>query len=91
MERIVENVPASLQGDLSKKLVSIVLGTKEKDAIPTDLAKKIIYLWRQDQLASKVGVQALLEAAQMVDAETTYKLLDDLGLKELTIALRNMQ
>ncbi len=37
------------------------------------------------------GVQALLEAAQMVDAETTYKLLDDLGLKELTIALRNMQ
>jgi len=91
MERIIDNVPASLQGDLSKKLVSIVLETKEKDAIPTELAKKIIYLWRQDQLSSKVGVLALLEAAQNVDSTATYELLDELGLQELTIALRNMQ
>ena len=91
MEAIVEGIPNSLYSDLSKKLVAIVLGTKDKDAIPTELAKKIIYIWRQDQLASKTGITALLNAALMVDAEATYHYIDDLGLQELTIALRNLQ
>jgi len=91
METIVDGIPASLHGDLSKKLVAIVLGTQDRDAISTDLAKKIIYLWRQDQLASKTGIKALLEASRMVDAEGTYRLLDEMGLKELTIVLKDMQ
>ena len=91
MNTVVESVPASLYGDLSKKLVSLVLGTTDKDAIPSDLAKKIIYLWRQDQLASRTGIQTLLEAAHMADPEGTYTLLNELGLKELTVALKNLQ
>lgn len=91
MNTVMDGVPASLYGDLSKKLVALVLGTTDKDAIPSDLAKKIIYLWRQDQLASRAGIQTLLEAAQMANAEGTYNLLNELGLKELTIALKNIQ
>ena len=45
MEAIVEGIPNSLHGDLSKKLVNIVLGTQDKNAVPAGLAKKIIYLW----------------------------------------------
>lgn len=91
MEKIVEGVPASLREDLSKKLVAITLGTRERDAIPTELAKKIIYIWRQDQLASVTGVHALMDAALLVDTEATYRLLDELGLKELTIALKGLK
>jgi len=90
MNTVVDSVPASLYGDLSKKLVSLVLGTTDKDAIPSDLAKKIIYLWRQDQLASRTGIQTLLEAAHMADAEGTYSMLNQLGLHEITIALKNL-
>lgn len=90
MESIVEGVPASLRDDLSKNLVAITLGTRDKSAIPTELAKKIIYIWRQDQLASISGIQALMEAALLVDAEATYGLLDELGLQELTIALKSL-
>lgn len=91
METLVEGIPKSLHHDLSKKLVAIVLGARDKDAVTTELAKKIIYLWRQDQLATKTGITALLEAALMVDAEATYLLLDELGLQELTVALRGLQ
>jgi len=91
MENLVESIPSSLHGDLSKKLVSVVLGTQDKDAIPTELAKKIIYLWRQDQLATPTGLMALLKAAAMVDAEASYSILDELGLKEMTIALKSLQ
>lgn len=91
METIVEDVPTSLHSDLSKKLVAIVLGTRDKDVIPTELAKKIIYLWRQDQLASKTGIMAMLEAALVVNAESTYQILDELGLQGLTIALKSLQ
>lgn len=90
MEGILEGIPASLHSDLSKKLVSIVLGTRDKDAVPTELAKKIIYIWRQDQLASTTGIKALLEASLLVDSKATYLLLDELGLQEMTIALKNL-
>lgn len=90
LETLVEGIPASLHNNLSKKLVNIVLGTKDKDAIPTELAKKIIYLWREDQLATKTGITAMLEAAVLVDDAATYQLLDELGLQELTVALKNL-
>jgi hypothetical protein len=52
------------------------------------LAKKIIYLWRQDQLATKTGIEALIEGAIKVDASMTFQLLDELGLAEVSIALK---
>jgi hypothetical protein len=88
MEPTLERIPASLHGDLSKKLVEIVLNSKEKDAVPTELAKKIIYLWRQDQLATGTGIEALIEGAIKVDASMTFQLLDELGLEEVSIALQ---
>lgn len=91
MEAIVDGVPKSLRGDLSKRLVDIVLGSKDKGVLPTELAKKIIYIWRQDQLASKTGIKALLEAALMVDAEATSNLLEELGLPELAVALKSLE
>jgi hypothetical protein len=91
MESVVEGIPNSLYGDLSKRLVNIVLGTKDKNAVPAELAKKIIYLWRQDQLASPTGIMTLLEAAMIVDVDETYRCLDDLGLQEVTVALKNFR
>jgi hypothetical protein len=91
MENVVEGIPASLYENLSKNLIEIVLGTQDKNAVPADIAKKVIYLWRQDQLATPTGVSTLMEAAVMVDANATYSTLDKLGLPEITIALKNLQ
>ncbi len=84
----MDKVPSSLHEEISKRLIGIVLDSKEKDTVPTELAKKIIYLWRQDQLATKTGIEALLEGAIKVDASKTFHLLDELGLEEVSIALR---
>jgi len=91
MEKIVEGIPASLHGDLSKKLVAIVLGATNKNAVPTELAKKIIYLWRQDQLASSTGIKTILEAAVKVDVEKTHRILDELGLQQQSSALQRLR
>ena len=91
MEPTLERIPSSLHGDLSKKLIEIVLNTKDKNAIPTELAKKVIYLWRQDQLATKTGIEALIEGAIKVDSSMTFQLLDELGLQEVSIALQTLE
>jgi len=91
VEAVVKGIPNSLHGDLSKKLVNIVLGTKDKNAVPAELAKKIIYLWRQDQMASLTGISCLIEASITVDAEATYSVLDELGLQEATAVLKTLQ
>lgn len=91
MEAVVEGIPNSLHGDLSKKLIDIVLGTQDKNAVPAELAKKIIYLWRQEQIASLTGILSLFEASVMVDSEATYSALDELGLQETTAVLKTLQ
>ena len=88
MEKAVENIPISLYGDISKRLIDIVLGTQEKNAIPTDLAKKIIYLWRQDQLTTLIGITTLIEASMKVDTSKTYLALEKLGLQKVALALQ---
>ena len=90
MEKAVEKIPSSLLGDLSKNLVNIVLGTKDKNAVPAELAKKVIYLWRQDQLATVTGLTTLMEVSLMVDAEETYSTLDKLGLQEITTTIKSL-
>ncbi|HEX9914825.1 MAG TPA: hypothetical protein VGB32_07900 [Candidatus Bathyarchaeia archaeon] len=86
----VNKVPVSLYKTLSDRLVSIILDSDEKDAISTEMTKKIIYLWRQDQLASPTGIETLIRAAASVDSSAVSKVMDDLGLKELTVAIQNL-
>lgn len=84
----MEVIPSSLYGDLSKKLIEIVLNSKVKNAISSELAKKIIYLWRTDHLATKAGIEVLIEGAIKVDASMTFQLLDAFGVGEVSIALK---
>jgi len=86
----VNKVPVSLYKTLSDKLVSIILDSDDRDAVSTEMTKKIIYLWRQDQLASPTGIDTLIRAASTVDSASVEKVLEDLGLRELTVAVRNL-
>jgi hypothetical protein len=87
---VIKNVPASLYKTLSDKLVSIILDSEDRDAVSTEMTKKIIYLWRQDMLASPTGIEALVKAAVQVDSTAVVKVMDDLGLQELTVAVKNL-
>lgn len=79
----INTIPVSLHKNLADKLVSVILDTENRGAISTEETKKIIYLWRQDQLASPTGIETLLNAGVKIDGEAVYKILDDLGLKEV--------
>ncbi len=87
---VVKNVPASLYKTLSDKLVSIILDSEIRDAVSADMAKKIIYLWRQDMLASPTGIETLIQAALQVDSEAVVKVMYDLGLQELRVAIKDL-
>jgi hypothetical protein len=88
MEETANKIPVSLHKNISEKLINVILDTGAKNAIPSDMAKKIIYLWRQDQLATPTGIETLLEASIKADSEKTYSVLDELGLQEITLALK---
>lgn len=91
MEEVVESIPVSLREKISDKLVSLILDAEKKDAISSDTAKKIIYLWRQDQLGTPAGLKTLLNAAATVNYEETYEILDDYGLEEIKVSLKTVQ
>lgn len=84
----INQIPVSLYKSLSDKMVSVILDSEDRDAISTEETKKIIYLWRQDQLASPTGIETLLQAGVKVDQAAVEKILDDLGLQEIAVAVR---
>jgi hypothetical protein len=90
MESMIEKIPVSLYKNLSDKLITVILDSKDKDAVSTEMTKKIIYLWRQDQLATPAGLETLIQAASGVDNEVTVKILDDLGLQQIAVAVKNL-
>jgi hypothetical protein len=90
MEAVMEKIPKSLREDLSKSLINIVLGSQDRNSVPSELAKKVIYLWRQDQLSSPSGIETLLEAALLADSEATHSTLNQLGLKEVATNLSKL-
>jgi len=90
LERVVEEIPTSLRDNLSKKLIDIILDASAKDAVPAEMAKRIIYLWRQDQLSTPAGLKALVEAALMVSPEGTYAAFNELGLQKVAAEIRGM-
>jgi hypothetical protein len=56
--------------------------------MPADLAKTILHQWQKNQLATETGLQQLLEAAMTVDPEKTITSMEELGLTELTLLLK---
>ena len=84
----INTIPVSLHKNLADKLVSVILDTENRGAITSEETKKIIYLWRQDQLASPTGIETLLNAGVKVDGEAVNKILDDLGLKEVVAEVK---
>lgn len=81
-----EHIPASLRETISKELVTIILGSRDT-VIPVDIAKEIIYLWRQDQLANPEGLKVLTEASLLASREKTMGIFSTYGLNQLVIAL----
>jgi hypothetical protein len=84
----INKIPVSLYKTLSDKLISIILDGDNRKLISSETTKKIIYLWRQDQLASPVGVETLLTTSMKVDQLAVERVLDNLGLLEVAVEIR---
>ncbi len=88
MERIVRKIPTSLWSVASDKLVDLVLNSANGEKMPSDLAKTILFYWQRDQLATEIGLQRVMEAAMILEPEKTIGVMDELGLRELVVLLR---
>ncbi len=79
-KEIIEKVKDEERNVLSVKLTDVILEAKEGAAVPSSLAKKILYRWQGDQLASEKGLKYLLKAAMKADEERSKAILDEMGL-----------
>jgi len=89
LEKIVEKIPSSSWDATSERLVDIVLNSPNANKMPSGLAKTILYYWQRDQLATKIGLQRLIEASMIVDPEKTIDALKELGFHELVTVLES--
>lgn len=78
------DIPKSIRKELSEKLIGVILDSESKN-VPQELAKRVIYLWRQDQLTTDVGISTLLEVANLTDVEATHGCLETFGLQGIEV------
>jgi len=90
-EKIARKIPASLWDVVSEKLVDITLKSSNAGKMPSALAKTILYYWQRDQLATEVGLQRLLEASMILEPEKAISLMEELGLPEIVVMLKETQ
>lgn len=88
MEDIVRNIPFSLRGAVSEKLIDIILKSPNANKMPSQLAKAILLYWQIDELATEVGLQHLLEASAILEPEKTVSSIEELGLSEIAVKLK---
>lgn len=85
---LVKKIPSSMYEMLSDKLMDALLEAKEGGNVPSSLAKAILYHSMRGQLTSEAGLVNLLESLAEADRERAVTLLEEFGLKEVTLALR---
>jgi hypothetical protein len=88
LEKIARKIPASLWNVASEKLVDVTLNSQNARKMPSDLAKTILYYWQRDQLATEVGLHRLLEASMILEPDKTISLMEELGLSEIVVMLK---
>jgi hypothetical protein len=87
---MVKKIPRTMRGALSEKLMDCLLETKEGSTVPASLAKTILYYWQRDRLDTQAGLTNLLHATVIADPEKAAKIMYDMGLEEISIALRQV-
>ncbi len=87
LEKIAEKIPSSKWPATTERLIDIVLNSANSNKMPSGLAKTILYYWQRDQLATRIGIQRLLEASVIIDPEKTIEVLNEFGLKEAVAVL----
>lgn len=88
LEKAARKIPFSLWDEASEKLIDIVLNSPNASKMPSDLAKTILYYWQRDQLTTEVGLQRLLEASTLLEPEKTINAMEELGLAEIVVMLK---
>ena len=78
--KILEMVPAEKWGPLSDQLTGVILGSKNDEKMPSQLANTILLHMKNSTVNSKSGLAALLQAAILLDAEKTVTALGELRM-----------
>ena len=88
VEKIARKIPESLWEIASERLIDIILNSPNAGKMPSSLAKTILYYWQRDQLTTEAGLERLIEAALILEPEKTVSLMEDLGLPEVVVMIR---
>ena len=81
--KLVTTISAEKREILSKKLVDLILTSKNDDRMPNQLANAMLYHWQHDALKSESGMAVLLEAVLLLEPEKTFNALEELQMTDI--------
>jgi len=84
---LIRYIPPSQTNPLEKKVIDIILKSKNAPLLSDRLAKSILNLYHADRLSSPEGLQILLDASISLEREKTVEALQELGLTGAVKAL----
>ncbi len=82
-DKLVAMVPYEKREPLSNKLIGVILGAKKEEKMPSTLANTFLLHMKNHTENSEAGLQVLLEAAILLDAEKTVVALGELQMQNV--------
>jgi hypothetical protein len=77
---LVELIPAEKWGPVSDQLTNLILASKNEEKMPRHLADVILLHMKNDNIESKSGLAALLEASMLLEPEKAMNAFSELQL-----------
>jgi hypothetical protein len=85
---IAYKIPVSLQETLMSKLVDLILTSSNTSAMPSSLAKDILYNWHKNGLRGISALELILGASLKLEPVRTAEILKELGMADLASRLQ---
>ena len=86
--KLVETVPIVKREPLLKKLIDLLLSSKNDEKMPGSLANAILHHWQNDVLLNESGLTALLEAAVLLEPQKVVETFTQLEMADFAEELR---
>ena len=91
LDNAVKTIPESSRQSVVGSALDIILTSPNADRMTSELARTILHLTQSNRLLSNEGLQAVLEAAFIMEREKLITAVEELGLKHTAVALHDVR
>jgi len=91
LDNVIKTIPEGARQSAAGSAFDIILTSPNADRMTSELARTILHFTQSNGLLSNEGLQAVLEAALVMEPDKLITAIQELGLRDTAAALHHLR